>query len=190
MWITSFLFFSILIFDRITCRSWCLICFFVFRKSRDAITLIWRVIWVAAHFLRSRRSGVEVTEMLCAHHWANENISCEKSGSKDLNPEFLIRKTTNRSDAPRKFHEEMNRRNRSTKILFRREELERSRVTRQVSIWFTYLINLEFEKRRGKNLCPFEFYALYYIIYKATILLSRIRLLFRFQKWEESWCMI
>ena len=164
-----------------------MICFFVFRKSRDAITLIWRVIWVAAHFLRSRRSGVEVTEMLCAHHWANENISCEKSGSKDLNPEFLIRKTTNRSGAPRKFHEEMNRRIARRKS-YSDEKNWKDCKTSVYCIWFTYLIKiLNLKKEEERTYVPSNS-TLY--ISKTTILLSRIRLLSRFQKREESWYMM
>lgn len=58
-----------------------------------------------------RRSGVEVAK------W----FVCEKTYLAECGrSEDLIRKTTNRSAAPRRFHEEVNRRNRSTKIRPRR----------------------------------------------------------------------
>lgn len=97
-----------------------------------------------------RRSGVEVAK------W----FVCEKTYLEECGrSEDLIRKTTNRSAAPRRFHEEVNRRNRSTKIRPRRI----GRIASQISVVSDLRICVikisNLEKRRGKN---FKFYALLY----------------------------
>lgn len=91
-----------------------------------------------------RRSGVEVAK------W----FVCEKTYLAECGrSEDLIRKTTNRSAAPRRFHEESLDENPTQKNWKDRE----SNICR---IWFAYLIKISnLEKRRGKN---FKFYALLY----------------------------